>query len=87
MHKVCFIVVKKSSKIPNGYSEPVIDEGQTTQWPKEIAQKDKQRSTNHLKIAQHEPHCIPNRFQPPSCLHRMDAATITPVVVTPVVKG
>ena len=47
MHKVCFIVVKKSLKIPNGYSEPVIDEGQTTLWPKEKGQKDKQQSTKH----------------------------------------
>ena len=47
MHKVCFIVAKKSLKITNGYSEPVIDEGQTTQWPKEKGQKDKQQSTKH----------------------------------------
>jgi len=30
-------------KIPKGQSE----EEQTTQWPKEKVQKDKQRSTNH----------------------------------------
>ena len=47
MHKVCFIVVKKRLKIPNGYSEPVIHEGQTTLWPKEKGQKDKQQSTKH----------------------------------------
>ena len=39
---------KKSLKIPKGQSESVyIEEEQTTQWPKEKAQKDKQRSTKH----------------------------------------
>ena len=32
-------------KTPKGQSE--IEEEQTTQWPKEKAQKDKQRSTKH----------------------------------------
>ena len=47
------------SKIPNGQSEsvylryqrgnqnPYMEEKQTTQWPKEKVQKDKQRSTKH----------------------------------------
>jgi len=35
-------------KIPKGQSEyPYIEEEQTTQWPKEKVQKDKQRSTKH----------------------------------------
>jgi hypothetical protein len=33
-------------KIPKGYQNPYIEE-QTTQWPKEKVQKDKQRSTKH----------------------------------------
>jgi hypothetical protein len=36
-------------------AETAYPEGQTTQWPKEKAQKDKQRPTK-LKIGQHEPH-------------------------------
>jgi hypothetical protein len=39
---------KKSLKIPKGGNQnPYIEEEQTTQWPKEKAQKDKQRSTKH----------------------------------------
>ena len=38
---------KKSLKIPNGNHNPYLEEEQTTQWPKEKAQNDKQRSTNH----------------------------------------
>jgi hypothetical protein len=38
---------KKSLKIPKGNHNPYIEEEQTTQWPKEKAQKDKQRSTKH----------------------------------------
>ena len=34
-------------KIPNGQSESYIEEEQTTQWPKEKVQQDKQRSTKH----------------------------------------
>jgi len=30
-----------------GIQNPYIEEGQTTQWPKEKVQKDKQRSTKH----------------------------------------
>ena len=33
-------------KIPKGYQNPYIEEEQTTQWPKEKEQNDKQRSTN-----------------------------------------
>jgi hypothetical protein len=36
---------KKSLKIPKGQSESVYMEEQTTQWPKEKGQKQKQRST------------------------------------------
>ena len=39
---------KKSLKIPKGGNQnPFIEEEQTTQWPKEKVQKDKQWSTNH----------------------------------------
>ena len=38
----------KSLKIPKGGNQnPYIEEVQTTQWPKEKVQKDKQRSTKH----------------------------------------
>ena len=39
--------IKKSLKIPKGVGNPYIEEKQTTQWPKEKGQKDKQRSTKH----------------------------------------
>ena len=39
---------KKSLKIPKGGNQnPYFEEEQTTQWPKEKVQKDKQRSTKH----------------------------------------
>jgi len=31
-----------------GNNNPYIEKGQTTQWPKEKVQKDKQRSTKHI---------------------------------------
>ena len=35
-------------KIPKGGNQnPYIEEEQTTQWPKETVQRDKQRSTKH----------------------------------------
>jgi hypothetical protein len=34
-------------KIPKSNQNPYIEEEQTTQWPKEKVQKDKERSTNH----------------------------------------
>jgi len=34
-------------KISKGNQNPYIEEEQTTQWPKEKGQKDKQRSTKH----------------------------------------
>jgi hypothetical protein len=40
-------IYKKSLKIPKGYQNPYIEEEQTTQWPKEKEQNDKQRSTKH----------------------------------------
>ena len=37
---------RKSLNIPKGGNQnPLIEEGQTTQWPKEKVQRDKQRST------------------------------------------
>jgi hypothetical protein len=41
------VVTEKSLKIPKGNQNPYIEEEQTTQWPKEKVQKDKQRSTKH----------------------------------------
>jgi hypothetical protein len=41
------MICKKSLEIPKGQSESYIEEEQTTQWPKEKVQKDKQRSTKH----------------------------------------
>ena len=38
---------KKSLKTPKGNQNPYIEEEQTTQWPKEKVQKDKQRSAKH----------------------------------------
>jgi hypothetical protein len=50
------MLYKKSLKIPKGGNQnPYIEEEQTTQWPKEKVQKDKQRSTKHklfMKIVQ-----------------------------------
>jgi len=40
-------VNKKSLKIPKSNQNPYVEEEQTTQWPKEKVQKDKQRSTKH----------------------------------------
>ena len=41
-------IYKKSLKIPKGGNQNLyIEEEQTTQWPKEKVQKDKQRSTKH----------------------------------------
>ena len=39
-----------------GNQNPYIEDEQTTQWPNEIEQKDKQRSTKHSK---HEPYQKP----------------------------
>ena len=33
-----------------------MEEEQTTQWPKEKGQKDKQRSAKHTHKTKHEPH-------------------------------
>jgi hypothetical protein len=42
------ISLTKSLKIPKGGNKnPLIEKEQTTQWPKEKVQKDKQRSTKH----------------------------------------
>ena len=40
-------------KIPKGQSNPYIEEEQTTQWPKEKVQKDKQRSTKYTYKTKH----------------------------------
>ena len=40
---------EKSLKISKGNHNPYIEEGQTTQWPNEKVQKDKQRSTYKTK--------------------------------------
>jgi hypothetical protein len=44
---ILYLVGKKSLNIPKGIQNPYIEKEQTTQWPKEKVQKDKQRSTKH----------------------------------------
>ena len=41
---------------PRGNQNPYIEEEQTTQWPKEKVQKDKQRSTKHIPAEVHGRH-------------------------------
>jgi len=36
-----------AKRYQRGNQNPYIEEGQTTQWPKEKVHKDKQRSTKH----------------------------------------
>ena len=43
----CIWSIKKSLKIPKGNQNLYIKKEQTTQWPKEKRQQDKQRSTKH----------------------------------------
>ena len=43
--------VRRVWRYQSSYQNPIIEEGQTTQWPKEKGQKDKQRSTKHTHIA------------------------------------
>jgi hypothetical protein len=40
-------IAKKNRKYQRGNQKPYIEEEETTQWPKEKVQKDKQRSTKH----------------------------------------
>ena len=45
---VCFLKwVRRVWRYQRGNQNPYIEEEQTTQWPKEKVQKDKQRSTKH----------------------------------------
>ena len=39
--------IRRVCRYQRGNQNPYIEEEQTTQWPKEKAQKDKQRSTKH----------------------------------------
>jgi len=41
---------KRVWRYQRGNQKPYSEEEQTTQWPKEKAQKDKQRSTKHTKL-------------------------------------
>jgi len=41
------VLYRRVRKYQSGDQNPYIEEEQTTQWPKEIEQKDKQRSTKH----------------------------------------
>ena len=45
--RLFYLCSKKSLKIPKGSNQNPYIEEQTTQWPKEKVQKDKQRSTKH----------------------------------------
>jgi hypothetical protein len=40
-------LIRKVLRYKRGYQNPYIEEEQTTQWPKEKGQKNKQRSTKH----------------------------------------
>jgi hypothetical protein len=44
-------------KDTKGYHNPYIEEEQTTQWPKEKVQKDKQRYTEHTYKTKDQNHC------------------------------
>ena len=52
------VLIRRVWRYQRGNQNPYIKEEQTTQWPKEKVQKDKQRSTKHtkLKIELHKPH-------------------------------
>ena len=41
------IKIGRVGRYQRGNQNPYIEDEQTTQWPKEKVQKDKQRSTNH----------------------------------------
>jgi hypothetical protein len=41
------VIVRRVWRYQRGNQNPYIEEEQTTQWPKEKVQKDKQRSTKH----------------------------------------
>jgi hypothetical protein len=41
------LVIRRVRIYQRGNQNPYIEEEQTTQWPKENVQKDKQRSTKH----------------------------------------
>ena len=41
------IIIRRAWRYQRGNQNPYIEEEQTTQWPKEKVQKDKQRSTKH----------------------------------------
>jgi hypothetical protein len=43
----CLLTIRRVWRYQRGNHNPCIEEEQTTQWPKEKVQKDKQRSTKH----------------------------------------
>jgi len=43
----CYWYIRRVWRYQRGNQNPYIEEEQTTQWPKEKVQKDKQRSTKH----------------------------------------
>ena len=45
--KVCVRALRRVWRYQSGNQNPYFEEEQTTQWPKEKVQKDKQRSTKH----------------------------------------
>ena len=67
-------------KIPKGNQNPHIEEGQTTQWPKEKAQTDKQRSTN---ITHKTKDGVTRTTLKPGCSGRVSAPAplVAPVVL------
>jgi len=46
-HFMVKIIGGRIQRYQRGNQKPYIEEEQTTQWPKEKGQKDKQRSTKH----------------------------------------
>jgi hypothetical protein len=65
-------VYKKSLKIPKGGNQNLYIE-QTTQWPKEKVQKDKQRSTKHTHTIN-----ICNKWYNHSCIPNIENKTLVP---------
>ena len=49
-------IIKRIWRYQSSNQNQQIKEGQTTQWPKEKVQKDKQWYTNNTQIEQIEPH-------------------------------
>ena len=71
-------IIRRDWRYQRGNQNPYIEEEQTTQWPKEIVQKDIQRSTKHTYKAKNRvtrtPLKIGNEF---SCFGRVSSSCST----------